>query len=171
MGKLFESDFSKSIPEYCWFKRLNDNAASWSGGENTRFTSNNECDYLMFDDMTRTMYALEMKSTQGTLTFWREDFEDKTKKQSFMIKKNQIKGLHKWSKHLMNCGFIFNLRNKDNRTYFIMIDEFLDYTNTIDKKSINEDDILQMNPIIIQNEKKRTRYKYNIELFLEETKL
>ena len=169
-GKLFEDDFKASLGDL-WYKRLNDNASSWAGGNNTRFTSTNECDYLLFDDESRTLYACELKSTQSTLTYWREDFEDKTKKQSFNIKKNQILGLQKWSQYCMVCGFIFNFRNKDNRTYFVTIDDFLDYTNELDKKSINIDDILQTNPIEIGCEKKRTRYRYNIEKFIKECHL
>ena len=169
-GKIFEDDFVKSVPEYCWHKRLNDNAASWGNGTNTRFASTNECDFLLFNDSSRTLYALELKSTQSSLTFWRKDFEEKDgKKKSYNIKRNQIQGLQKWSSHLMNCGFIFNFRQHSNRTFFVMIDEFLDYTNDLDKKSININDVLQMNPIEIENEIMRTHYKYNLEKFLKET--
>ena len=125
----------------------------------------------MFDDNTRTLYALELKSTQGSLTYYRGDFEDKTKHQSFMIKKNQILGLQKWSSHCMVCGFLFNFRNKSNRTFFVMIDDFIEYTSALSKKSINIDDVLQMNPIEIHNEKKRTRYRYDIERFINESHL
>jgi penicillin-binding protein-related factor A (putative recombinase) len=151
---------------------LNDNAAAWNGGNETRFSSNNECDFILFDDNTRTFYGLELKSTkEKSLTFWREDFEDKTKKQSFMIRKCQIQGLQKWSKHLGVFGFVINFRSLDNKTYFVMIEEFLEYTSTLSKKSINLDDILKMNPIEIENQLLRTNYKYNIEKFLQETKL
>lgn len=160
----------KKVP-YCWYKRLNDNAASWSGGNNTRFTSTNECDFLMFNNHTRTLYALELKSTQGSLTFWREDFEEKGKKQSFVIKKNQIKGLTDWSKYVMVCGFLFNFRNLNNDTYFVMIDDFLEYTNKLNKKSINIKDVEQMNPIRLNCTKLRTNYTYDIEGFLQETYL
>lgn len=71
----------------------------------------------------------------------------------------------------MVCGLIFNFRHKDNRTFFVMIDDFIDYTSTLSKKSINMDDVLQMNPVEIECEKKRTRYKYNIEKFIKETRL
>ena len=99
-GKRFENAFIKSVPDYVLVKRLNDNASAWSGGNNTRFSSNNECDYIMFDGRTRTFYGLELKTTkEKSLTFWREDFEDKTKKQTFQIRKCQIQGLEKWSKH------------------------------------------------------------------------
>lgn len=68
-------------------KRLNDNASAWSGGNNTRFSSNNECDYILFDDNTRTFYGIELKTVkEKSLTFWREDFENKDKKQNFQIR-------------------------------------------------------------------------------------
>lgn len=170
-GKRFEEDFKSSVPSYCWYKRLNDNAASWAGGANTRFTSRNECDCLLFDDTTRTLYALELKSTKGTsFTFWRENFEDKSKKQSFMIKKNQIQGLEEWSRFkCVNAGFVFNMRSRGNNTYYVPVGELIAYTSTLDKKSINEDDILQMKPIVIENKIKRVRYGYNVGKFLQDT--
>ena len=171
-GKRFENAFIKSIPDYVLVKRLNDNAASWNGGTNTRFSSNNECDYILFNDKTRTFYGLELKTTkEKSLTFWREDFEDKTKKQTFQIRKCQILGLNKWSKHLGVFGFIINFRSYQNRTFFILIDDFLDYTSNISKKSINIDDVLNMNPIEIKSNLIRTNYKYDIEQFLESTKV
>lgn len=170
-GKIFESDFIKSVPDYCWHKRLNDNAASWGNGTNTRFTSNNECDFLLFDCNTRTLSALELKTTSGLLTFWRQDFENDGKSHSFQIKKNQILGLQSWSKYLMNCGFVINFRNKNNRTFFIMIDDFLDYTKSLNKKSINIIDVLKMNPIEIKSKLLRTHHRYDIDEFLRETQL
>lgn len=121
----------------------------------------------MFDCNTRTLSAIELKSTQGTLTFWRKDFEEENPNQKYQIKKNQICGLQKWSKYLMNCGFIINFRNENNDTYFIYIDEFLNYTNHLNKKSINIEDVKNMNPIKIENDKLRTNYRYNIDQFLE----
>lgn len=112
-----------------------------------------------------------MKSTQGSLTYWRKDFEEKGKHKSFAIKKNQILGLQKWSSHNIVCGIIFNFRHKSNRTFFVIIDDFIDYTSSLSKKSINFDDVLKMSPIEIEAELKRTRYKYNIEKFLQESRM
>ena len=170
-GKRFEDAFIKSVPDYVLVKRLNDNASSWSGGTNTRFASKNECDYILFNDHTRTFYGLEMKSTKhSSLTFWREDFEDKNKKQTFQIRKCQIQGLEKWSKHRGVFGFIINFRDSQNKTYFINIRDFLDYTSSISKKSINKGDILKMSPIEIENDLIRANYRYNVEKFLNETR-
>lgn len=170
-GKIFEDSFIKSVPDYCWHKRLNDNASSWSGGANTRFTSTNECDFLLFDCNTRTLSALELKTTKGSLTYWRKDFEEDGKKNTYQIKKNQILGLQKWNYFLINCGFIFNFREKDNRTFYVSVDDFLKYTSTLSKKSINIEDVLKMNPIEIESKLLKVNYRYNLEKFLNETKL
>lgn len=171
-GKKFESAFVKSIPDHVLVKRLNDNASAWSGGDNTRFASNNECDFILFDDNTRTLMGLELKSTkEKSLTFWHEDFEDKNKKQTFQIRKCQVQGLTKWSKHKGVFGFVINFRSCSNRTFFIYIEEFLKYTSTLSKKSISFDDVLKMNPVEINNHIIRTNYKYDIEDFLDKTKI
>lgn len=150
---------------------MNDNAASWGNGTNTRFASTNECDFLLFDCNSKTLSAVELKSTSGTLTYWRKDFE-KDSKQSFNIKKNQVLGLFNWwSKYDVNCGFVINFRNKDNRTFYVMIDEFMEYTKYLDKKSINIDDVLKMNPIEIENKLLKVNYRYNLDKLLREISL
>lgn len=171
-GKRFEDSFVKSVPDYVLVKRLNDNASSWSGGSKTRFASNNECDYILYDDHTRTFYGLELKSTEhSSITFWRKDYENKERMQSFMIRKCQITGLEKWSKYNAVFGFVINFRDKENNTYFVDIREFLKYTSSpFSKKSINRNDILKMNPIKIDSFLKRTNYRYDIEKFLNETR-
>lgn len=171
-GKVFESSWQSSVPDTCFIYRLNDNAGSFGGGNNLRFTTSNICDYIMHDDITNTMYCLELKSTKGgSFSYWRKDFEDKEKTQSFMIKKNQILGLEKASKHRIVCGFLLNFRETTNHTYFIMIDEFIDYTSTLNKKSINESDVLNMNPILVNQTLKKVNYKYDVSKFLIDTRL
>lgn len=171
-GKVFEDSWKASVPDTCFIYRLNDNAGSFGGGDNLRFATSNICDYIMHDDLSNTMYCLELKSTKGgSFTYWRKDFENKDVKKSFMIKKNQILGLEKASKHKIVCGLVLNLRETTNHTYFVMIDDFISYTSTLDKKSINEDDIKQMNPILIEQTLKKVNYKYNVGKFLQETKL
>ncbi len=170
-GKIFEKSFINSIDNrHVLIKRLNDNAAAFSGGNNTRFSSTNECDYILFEINSRTFYGLEMKTVGGnSLTFWREDFEDK--KGIYMIKKCQILGLSKWAELCPSgvFGFLINFRSHDNQTFFISINNFINYTSTLSKKSINYNDVLKMNPIVIENKIIRVNYKYDVEKFLQET--
>lgn len=169
-GKIFEDCIAASCPDHVLVKRLNDNASAWSGGEQTRFASKNECDFIMFNDKTGTFYGLELKSTgQNGFTFWREDFEKS--KTNILIKKHQILGLQKWSKHKGQFGLILNFRKNNNRTFFVPINNFLEYTNKLIKKSVNLEDVLCMDPIEISNKKIRTNYRYDMDEFFNTTAL
>lgn len=158
-GKLFENDFKQSVPDTCWIYRLRDNASSFANGDNTRFTSSNICDYILFDDITRTLFLVECKSTKGTSI------------PLSMVRDNQIKGLKEASKHDLVAGFLINFRNKDNDTFFVLIDEFLDMISSINKKSFNVKDLENIGAIKIENIKKRTRYTYNIQKMINELHL
>ena len=149
-GKLFENAIKNSVPNTCWIYRLRDNASSFSGGTNTRFASTNICDYIAFDDITRTLFLWELKSTKGTSIPLN------------MIRQNQIDGLLEASKHNLVAGFILNFRNENNDTFFITIDEFIDLTKSINKKSFNVKDLESIGAIHIESTKKRTRYTYNM---------
>lgn len=152
-GKIFEDDVKNSIPDNCWLYRLRDNASSFAGGQNTRFASSNICDFILLNDATKTLYLLELKSTKNTSL------------PLSMIRDNQIKGLQEASKHQLVGGLIVNFRNECNDTFFIAIDEFVHMIDTLNKKSFNISDLQSYNAIKIGCEKKRTRYKYNVEEF------
>lgn len=158
-GKIFEADIKASVPDRCWLYRLRDNASSFAGGSNTRFTSTNICDFLMLDDKTQTLYLLECKSTKGTSI------------PLSMIRNNQIKGLQEASEHYLVAGLIVNFRNENNDTFFITIDDFVSMINSVGKKSFNIKDLEANNAMHIKCEKKRSRYKYDIENFCNELHL
>lgn len=139
------------MPDTCWLYRLRDNAASFGGGNNTRFASENICDYLCLDDKTKTLYLWELKSTQGTSL------------PLSMIRENQIKMLKDASAHNLIAGFICNFRNKNNETFFIEIGNFCDMMENINKKSFNTKDLQENGAICIDSAKKRTRYTYDID--------
>ena len=123
------------------------------------FASTNICDYIVFDDITRTLFLWELKSTKNTsvpLT---------------MIRQNQIDGLLEASKHNLVAGLIINFRNEYNDTFFITIDEFVDMTSSLNKKSFNVKDLESIGAIRIESTKKRTRYTYNIENLIKEIHL
>lgn len=162
-GKRFEDAIKDSCPDNILVKKLKDNAASWSGGQNTRFAGNNECDFIMYDG--DLFYGLELKSTEGTsFSFWKEGFPRK----DYKIKKCQIEGLEKWSKYRGVYGLILNFRKYDNRTFFIPITEFLKFTKSTDKKSIGLKDVLSLKHIEIESKKKRTNYSYDMEKFFSD---
>lgn len=157
-GKLFEQDFQKSVPPTCWTYRLRDNASSFANGSATRFTSSNICDYILFDDISKTLFLIECKSTQGSSV------------PLSIIRDNQTKGLIDASKHNLIAGFLINFRNDTNNTYFISIDNYVKMVNDINKKSFNIKDLLANNAIEIYSSKKRTRYKYDIQEMINKLK-
>ena len=138
--------------ENIWIYRLRDNAASFGNGSNTRFTSHNMCDYIMWDDNSRTFYCLELKSTKSTSL------------PLSCIRDNQIKELTDASKHNLVAGFIVNFRNKNNDTYFIEICDFK-------KKSFNVKDLEEYNAIYIESKLKKVNYSYDVQNFVENTHL
>ena len=109
--------------------------------------------------MTRTLYLIECKSTKGTSV------------PLSMIRNNQIEGLQEASKHNLVAGILVNFRNENNDTFFILIDEFIDMMNSINKKSFNINDLESIGATRVESTKKRTRYTYNIEKLVGELHL
>lgn len=165
IGKDFEERFKSSVPEYCMLQRLNDPPQSFTKRTDTRFSIKNPCDYLMFDEKSRTLFCLELKTTKyKSISF--EDIKNK-EEQNRMIHKHQIEGLTKFSEYNgIIAGFIYNFRDEKNdmeRTYFQNIKDFNRMVITLGKHSFNEIDILLNGAVKINGEKKRTRYTWNID--------
>ena len=113
------------------------------------------------------LYTLELK-TVGTKSI---SFErDKTDKG--VIHKHQIDNLTKFSMYPnVISGFLLDFRLSE-MTYFCMIEEFVNMIKHLDKKSFNENDLLEWcNPIKIDKKKLKVNYKYNVNKFLQDTKL
>lgn len=158
-GKKFEKDLSSSFGEECWTYRLRDNAASFGSNINTRFASSNICDYIVFHDKSKTLYLLELKSTKSNSI------------PLSMIRNTQIQGLAEASKHNLIAGFICNFRNENNDTFFINIRDFINMMENIKKKSFNINDLINNKAIRIDSRKKRTRYTYDINKFINNVHL
>lgn len=88
-----------------------------------------------------------------------------------MLKDNQIKGLTEANSHDVVPCFIFNYRNSNNDTYFMLIDDFNTMYKELPKKSFNTKDLEKYGALPIRSSKKRTRYKYDTEKFVQETHL
>lgn len=163
VGKVFEQDFQKSVPDYTLLYRLPDSAQSFGGGNNLRFSRKNPFDFLLWDSKKHILYALEMKTVKGkSISFERS--KDETRE----IHYHQIKGLNEWNRFDgIVCGFIIEFRQIET-TVFISIDSFNSLIEKTDKKSFNYADLESsgLPYIIIPQEKKRTRYIYDVESLL-----
>lgn len=165
-GKIFEDDFRKSVPDYCFLHRLKDAAQSYNKSENTKFAWENPCDFFIFDSNTHILYALELKSTKYKSMTIQADKTDKSK----MIKLHQIESLTNMSKYDgVMAGFVFNFRDEKNnmeRTYFQNIIDFNNMYEKINKQSLNEMDLLLNGAVKINGTKKRVHYTWDLNEFL-----
>lgn len=163
VGKLFEEQIKKSVPDYALLYRLPDAAQSFCGNSNLRFSRKNPFDFILWDSKRHILYALEMKTVKGkSISFERSNEKNKE------IHYHQIQGLNKWNRYDgIVCGFIIEFREIET-TIFIDIDSFNALTANISKQSFNIDDLINsgLPYFVIRQEKKRTRYIYDIDSFL-----
>lgn len=163
IGKVFEDSLKHSVPSYALLYRLPDSAQAFDKNSGLRFSKKNPFDFLLWDSKRHILYALEAKTVSGkSISF------ERAKSDYGGIHLHQIKGLSEWSKYDgIIAGFIIEFRGL-NKTVFIDIDSFKKLTDIVTKKSINYDDIIS-NDIsyqVISQQKKRTRYTYNLGNFL-----
>jgi hypothetical protein len=171
VGKRFESAIKDAIPDYVLLLRLNDSPWGFKQSNMTRFTLQQPCDYVAFDTNSKMLYFIELKSTKNrSINF---DDINSDEEQGKMIKKHQILGLQKFSEYKnVNAGFIFNFRHfEDDKdeyletTYFQSIGDFMHMINNINKKSFDEINLIQHNAIKISGEKKRVRFRWDMNEF------
>lgn len=162
IGKVFEQNFKKSVPNNVFYYRPPDSAQSFGDNTKLRFSAKSPCDCFMFDG--KILYTLELKSV-GTKSI---SFE-RNKTDKGVIHKHQIDNLLKFSTYEnIISGFLFDFR-LSNLTYFCMIEEFMNMINHLDKKSLNEKDLFfWCKPIIIEKKKLKVNYRYDIEKFLSD---
>lgn len=170
VGKQFELNFKKSVPEYVLLYRLPDSAQSFGTNSNLRFSRKNPFDYLMWDSHNHVLYALELKTVKGISISFEKDTENKDgKKNSREIHLHQIKGLNEWNKYDgIICGFVIEFR-QITTTIFLEIESFNQLIKQITKTSFNYNNVVQsgLPYTIIPQKKKRTQYRYEIEKMLK----
>ena len=162
-GKNFESEFKQSCKEQNIFvHRIKDSQITFKTEYNV---SENPYDFIAFTQST--LYLIECKCTNlSSLTMAR----DKTEKNK-MIKKHQINSLWKDSRYDNVIGaFLIDFKTSHN-TYLLSIDDFYKWYINNDKKSISEKDIVSLNPIMVQKELKRTKFRYDIETAFEQLRI
>lgn len=167
IGKVFEEQIRKSVPEYVLLYRIPDAAQSFGNNSNLRFSRKNPFDYIMWDSKSHILFALELKSVMNNSISFERNPEEKG-----IIHYHQIVGLQTWSKYDgIVCGFMIEFR-KYEKTIFLDILDFDHLLECSEKKSFSISD-LDKNDIpyiIIPQRKLRTKYMYDIDSFLAEIK-
>lgn len=168
IGKRFEQDWIKSVPDYVGVLRIPDAAQSFYKSSNLRFSRKNPFDFLLWCPNALTLYTLELKTVKGkSISF------ERTKDEHGEIHYHQIVGLENFEKiGECVCGFIIEFRELET-TIFLPINEFIKLQELISKKSFNYNDLVNNNIkfITIPQKMLKTHYRYDIEYFLKETAL
>ena len=153
LGKRFEQNFKKSVPDNIFYYRFRDGSSSWGGNDKVRFQQTNICDSLMYDG--KRMYLLELKST-------------KAKNLPFSnIKQHQIEDLLKASKYINTiCGLIIEF-SELIECYFIEINKLKEFYDKTSRKSIPID-YLRENGTKIEIKRLKVNNRFNISKFIEE---
>jgi recombination protein U len=146
-GKRFEEDFKKSVPQQYFIYRLRDSAGTWQGGENTRFTPSNICDFMVMG--IEKLYLLELKTHTGMSL------------PISCIRKNQIEEMSKIEQQNVKAYFLINFRDIE-RTYAIEAKKLKAFILITEKKSIPIKWCIE-NGTEILSDKKRTRFSYKLE--------
>lgn len=163
IGKQFEAQWKSSIPNYALLYRLPDSAQSFGHSNNLRFSARSPFDFLLWDSTKHILYALELKTVGGKSISFERKKDDKG-----VIHYYQIEALNKWNKFDgIICGLVIEFR-KDEKTIFVDIEQMNKIINTISKKrfSISDLDENKIQYTVIQQRKVRTRYKYDVDGFL-----
>lgn len=177
LGKQFEKDWEDSYAKTSFFYLRLIDTAKWNKGDTkTMFTPSNPCDAVQFT--MPFIWMLELKSTEGSSvsffpnTPWERPKTDK--KTQKMIKPYQVKKLMEFdgTEGLLG-GFILNFRPRElktgwteNQCYFVHIRDFVEFAKTSGKSSIGIEDCKRIG-VLIENEKKKVHYRYDVSGFAE----
>ena len=168
IGKVFEQDFVKSIPDNVGVLRIPDAAQSFFKSSNLRFSRRNPFDFLIWNPATLTLYALELKTVKGKSISFERSSEEHGE-----IHYHQIIGLDNFENiGECVCGLIIQFREL-SKTIFLHINEFNKLASLITKKSFNYKDLIENNIkfVEIPQELIKTHYRYDIDYFLKQTAL
>lgn len=163
VGKVFEENWKKSVPENIWIYRPPDAAQSFNKSSNLRFSQKSPCDYMMYNGYN--LFCLELKTVSGkSISF------ERTKKDKGEIHYHQIEYLKRCIQYSnIISGLIIDFRGTDN-TWFLHIKEWDMLINSITKKSFNESDLLSYShPLLISKKKLQVNYRYDVDKFIQDT--
>lgn len=165
VGKRFETQFAKSVPDYCLVYRIPDSAQAFGRSENIRFSRKNAFDYLVWDSKRHRLFALELKTVGGKAISFERSEEDKGE-----IHWHQIQGLDTWNAYDgITCGFVIEFREME-LTVFIDIDSFHKLIQSVGKKSfgIKDMDDYDVPYLVIPQWKPKVHYRYDVEKLLSQ---
>lgn len=158
LGKIFEQNFRKSIPETnkIYYYRLKDSASSYYGGnDNLRFSQNNIADAFLYhcNNGSNNLLILEYKSHKGKSLPLN------------CIRDNQLREMLEAKDKSGVIPMIVVFFSDIERCFSLNIKYVEEFLRNNDRKSIPLE-YFEENGVEIETIKLRTNYRYNVEEWL-----
>ena len=147
-GKAFEREFMDSMPSWAWCYRLRDSAGTWQGGDNTRFTPSNICDFMVMAN--RTLNLFELKTHKGK-SLPLSCIKIKNLEQMIAAEENQ--GIAAW--------FLINFREIEE-TYALKATAITNYMHLFPEKKSIPLDYVSSTGKRVPHAKKKVYYVYDL---------
>lgn len=160
LGKIFEDNWRKSVPEDFFYYRFRDSSGGWAGNDKIRFTPSNIADCMLF--AYNELFLIELKNHKGKSIPMDAVVGNKTKEK-------QIQDLLNAGSYCGIYCYIVIFFSDVEECYAIPIDKFREFQVCEERKSIPiswcKENVSQIGVT-----KLRSNYKYNIEKWIAEEK-
>ena len=155
LGKRFEENWRKSVPNDVFYYRFRDSGSTYYGGnQNLRFSASNIADCLLYDSTTKELSLCELKNHKGKSIPLSCIASNKTKEKqiSDLVEAHQFDGV---------SSYIIVFFSDVERCFALSIDKFLSFRLYEDRKSIPIEYFEKLG-IEIEVTKLKTNYRFNI---------
>lgn len=166
-GKAFEKNFHDSCKKQnvCCIRLVDSN--KFGDHSSARFTPTNPCDFICHDG--KNLFLLELKHTKNTSISFNQPC-DKKGNGTYMIKPSQVRSLMSYVTFPnVYAGLLVDFADRETKTkvieggtYYINIDVFKGWADSVNKKSLNIDDARMLGIPVVRNIKK-VNYTYNVK--------
>lgn len=162
LGKVFEENFKKSVPDDVYFYRFRDSASSYYGGnQNLRFSASNIADCLIYDSIN--LCLCELKHHKGKSIPLNCIVGNRTKEK-------QIEDLYNANTFSGVFSYLIVFFSDVEKCYSLSINKLKDFiilSELGERKSIPIS-YFEENGVEIEVTKLKTNYRFNIAKWLIE---
>ena len=171
-GKVFEKSFQESCKKegICCIRLVDSN--KFGDHTQARFTPSNICDFICHDG--QNLFLLELKHTKNTSVSFNQPCDAKGNG-TYMIKPSQVKSLLNYVNYPnVHSGLLVDFANRQTKsktieggTYYIDIEVFKGWADSVDKKSLNIEDA-KLIGIPVDRNIKKVNYTYDLKKIFED---
>ena len=165
LGKQFEENWKKSVPDYMFYYRFRDSSGTWGGNEQLRFTPSNIADCLIQDPFTG-LHLIELKNHKGK-SIPLSCIIGTRKNDKPTTKEKQINDLLIADGYSSVFSSLIVFFCDVERCFELSINSFLDFVNKGERMSIPIE-YFEKHGTEIKVTKIRTSYRFDIESWMRE---